>query len=146
VKVKVARSLTGCLEWTGVTRNGYGVVRFAGRMHSSHRLALGFSIGRLLGTEEFACHHCDNKLCVEVTHLFLGTRQDNMDDMVAKGRSAAMENHPNAKLTDMKLALIFSMRKDGLTQATIAATMGVSQTCISKVLTGKRWERNGWRG
>lgn len=32
------------------------------------------------------CHVCDNGNCANPMHLFLGTRQDNMQDCILKGR------------------------------------------------------------
>lgn len=39
------------------------------------------------------CHACDNRACLNIDHLFLGTHQDNMNDMLAKRR------HMNLKKT-----------------------------------------------
>lgn len=78
----------GCWEWNGARdRDGYGIFGYAGRMYRANRVALELHSGKL-GDKYFACHHCDNPSCVRPSHLFAGTNQDNMKDMVAKGRHA----------------------------------------------------------
>jgi len=49
------------------------------------------------------CHHCDNPICHNPEHWFLGTHKDNMDDMIAKGRSGVTKLS-DQDVVDVRLA------------------------------------------
>ena len=76
-----------CWPWTGATYpNGYGNFWCAGRGWGAHRFACKIVNGPQPSNEMFACHKCDNKKCVNGSHMFWGTAQDNVDDKMNKGR------------------------------------------------------------
>jgi len=104
------------------------------RAHLAHRCAWEFKHGRP-APDLFVCHHCDNKLCVDPDHLFLGTHSDNMRDMHAKGRGISGENHPWAKLSDEEVAAIRAARG---TQRQIAEAFGISQGHVSRLKMGQQ--------
>lgn len=77
---------SGCLLWTGgVDRWGYGLFKVGEERMLAHRVAWELERGSTGGL--FVCHHCDTPRCCRVEHLFLGTHEDNMADMSAKGRT-----------------------------------------------------------
>lgn len=75
----------GCLEWPGGRVNGYGVIYVAGKSRRITRWVWVQLHGPIPAGME-VCHTCDNPPCFLPDHLFLGTSQDNNDDMRAKGR------------------------------------------------------------
>ena len=95
-KVKIG-SPDECWEWQAATlANGYGYFGGAGPNNShmlAHRTAWVLTNGSI-SDGLWVCHRCDNRKCVNPAHLFVGTRQDNVDDMVRKGR----QRHPPIKL------------------------------------------------
>ncbi len=127
-----------CWEWTASTSGGYGQLFKHGSMVRSNRLA--FVLKRSdLAAKDHVLHHCDNRLCCNPSHLFLGSSKENMRDCMSKGRHAHGERAPTAKLTDATAALVRAKRAEGLTHQVIADMVGVSVGAIAHVCKRRSW-------
>ena len=86
---KTRRADNGCLIWTAATsgRPGrkYGCFYAAGKPIKAHRFALLLKQG-FLTPGLMACHTCDERLCVEPSHIYEGTASDNVRDAVERGQ------------------------------------------------------------
>lgn len=82
---------TGCWIWQRAKQKGYGAFQWGGRgqpQRRAHRAAWEAWRGPIPARME-VCHRCDVRACCNPDHLFLGTHQDNMRDMTAKGYGRA---------------------------------------------------------
>ncbi|QMV32471.1 endonuclease [Ralstonia phage Claudette] len=90
---------TGCYLWTAaIDDKGYGRL-YTGvndngnpKAEQAHRVAYRLFVGPIPAGME-VCHHCDTPACVNPSHLFVGTHNDNMADRDAKGRAIAGQSH-----------------------------------------------------
>lgn len=130
---------TGCWLWLGVVNDsGYGTIVFNGRVQRVHRLLWKELIGEI-PEGMFLLHRCDIPCCVNPSHLFVGTQNDNMKDMARKKRSAIGVKNCMSKLADEDIRRIFLLRADGLLQREIAVRFGVNRATISYILGGVTW-------
>lgn len=79
---KIEKTKT-CWIWKAAS-TGFGYGSFRNKM--AHRESYELFIGEI-PKNLWVLHRCDNPPCVNPKHLFLGTLQDNITDMVRKGRS-----------------------------------------------------------
>jgi len=148
IEDKVFYSPDGCWYWTGsVYTNGYGRIRALrskeGKRRLVHRVYYELVIGPI-PNGLFICHRCDNRLCINPDHLFLGTAGDNVRDCVAKGRLTQYdkrgERHPQAVLTNkMVVAIRAKYIAGGVLQRQLAKEYGVKQGQISRVIRKEGW-------
>lgn len=83
-RVNFPSSLDGCWEFEAPPMKfGYRRVKYKGRAWLAHRLAFFLETGQ---EPAVVMHKCDNTACVRPSHLSAGTQQDNVADMVSKGR------------------------------------------------------------
>ena len=121
-----------CWIWTRSTFaiSGYGAFSVNRKMMNAHRAAWILTNGKI-PPGQMVCHKCDNRLCVNPAHLFLGTHGDNMADMSLKSR------HGNAKITQKQANEILVLKSNGCSQSKIATQTGISIHIVKKVWRGK---------
>jgi hypothetical protein len=137
-----------CWEWTAGLNNtgGYGVFHLnLGKPVLAHRYS--YIIHHPLTNDLWehreicVCHRCDNPKCVNPAHLFLGSRSDNMKDMVMKGRGLTGEKNGHSKLTEAQVREIRGRwSAGGIKKKQLALEYGVKHQVVSKIILRKSWK------
>ena len=138
---------SGCWTWTGAPSDNtptgqYGRFRVHGIQVRAHRVSWMLHKGPIpVGLQ--VLHHCDNPRCVNPSHLFLGTNDDNVKDRVAKGRSGwqsrSGEAHHLCKLNDKAVRSIRKRFATGEQGKSLALEFSVSRATISEIVTMRKW-------
>lgn len=126
-----------CWNWTGrVANSGYGQMSVGGRanlkMKYAHRLSYEMNVGDI-PEGMFVCHTCDNKLCVNPSHLFIGTPKENTADGMKKGRIKRVKS---SKLKEPQVLDIYASQEP---HVLIAKKYGVSETIVREIRNGRKW-------
>lgn len=154
---------SGCWFWVGTSstdkRSGRQrpIFSLQGSYILAHRASAAlYNLGPI--GDGFVCHHCDEPMCVNPDHLYVGDHASNMADMKRRKRAGFYSNpekyrrhgravgkanthfrgvgNPKAKLTpDQVLAIRSSKEKT----KTLAERYGVNRSNIQRIRSGKQW-------
>lgn len=135
------KKLGPCWPWTGKrTRYGYGLFCHShAKAAAAHRFAYELVKGPLAPGMD-CCHACDNRACCRPSHLFEGTRSQNLRDGAAKGLFTCGERNGQAKITDAQVNEIRHRYATGMElQREIAADFGITRSMVSYIVSRKSW-------
>lgn len=137
-KVEKSSDPDGCWNWIAApATNGYGQF---GNGELAHRWAWKFTFGDI-PKGLWVLHKCDNRKCCNPAHLFLGTRKDNIEDMIKKGRSIRGERVGSSKLTQEDVVFIReTYAKGNVTQEILAQQFNVSRNAVNLIVRRLIWK------
>ena len=147
-KVDKSAGNDACWLWTASTTHGYGqIATFQNgkrKIIQAHRIAWAIFNRADIPFGMFVCHHCDNPTCVNPTHLFIGTAQDNTDDMMRKGRG----NHRlrRAKKNRVQMAKYKEAQYGDAVLLLKRAIDGLPYSKEKMVKIVEGWNQARWRG
>lgn len=147
-----------CWIWTGKTNQyGYGIAWTGFTEVRAHRAGFEYQVGPI-PDGLMVLHKCDNPACVRGTHLFSGTKKDNAQDALKKGRLGAQirtikrlwagrfrvtmtgENAPQSKLKEAQVLEIRKLYKKGVYGTyRLAKRFGVCQQTVHEIVTNQIW-------
>lgn len=136
-----------CWLWTAsVDRKGYGQIQGGSRnarLLRAHRVSWEIHYGANHAGFQ-VCHRCDVRRCVRPDHLFLGTNDDNVNDMHAKGRDVKPPRmlgvqHPHTTFSEEDIRWIRKQVSSGVSQRALARHFNVCFATINHI-----WLRRNW--
>lgn len=149
-----------CWPWLMSTISGFGVTpeqqrgygQFGGSGKKTgrwnvlaHRASFMVFIGAHIGADVCVLHRCDNPICTNPKHLFLGDRNDNCQDKMQKGRHNYRTHHGtdhgNAKMTDdivREMRELYATKRASQNQ--LSVRFGLSQASVWAILHRKTWK------
>lgn len=139
-----------CWIWKGAIHKNTGYGSFVAYYPiGAHRASYMFYTNKEIPYGYCVCHRCDNKVCVNPSHLFLGTIRDNNIDMIKKNRACFPKPRTGslnrtAKLNDNKVKEIIENIISGKTNREISKRFNISLQTIYNIKIKRTW-KHIWR-
>lgn len=138
---------SGCWIWLGACNSwGYGTVGYKGGNKNASRVAWMVTHGDITEPGIDVLHTCDEKLCCNPAHMYLGTDKDNSRDRVVRGQQPKGERVHFAKLTEAQVREIRRLHVPGRrlqaggNTKELAKKYGVQPGMITAITSGRTWK------
>lgn len=128
-----------CWVWTKSTRAGYGQVHYRGKRWSAHRLFYTLFTGNI-PEGMLVCHACDNKLCVNPNHLYVGTHTNNNQDTYKRNRMPPKQGHNARNVAKLSLEEALKIKYSDIPSKELEGLFKINQSQISRIRSGKTWK------
>jgi len=129
---------TKCRVWTGlISVGGYGFFRHEGRQWPTHRAAWETWVGPI-PEGKYILHHCDQRACINIDHLYCGTQADNMRDMEMRGRKVVSTDFTNGQILEIRI-----LAAQGQRIPRIAKRFDVNPETIRHIVRGTTYKEIG---
>lgn len=133
-----------CWEWISSSDGRYGFFKFENLNYRSHRMSWMLHFGEI-PQGMLICHKCDNMICVNPDHLFLGTQKDNVRDCIKKSRMNRPTGEKNnlSRFKESDIHEIRNLYLEGISSHEIAEKYSTSPSEICDILRCKIWKHLG---
>lgn len=129
----------GCWEWQRAKAKSFGHGLYSRNQKTimAHRASWEIHCGKI-PDKKCVLHKCDNPICVNPNHLFLGSRAENVSDMVSKKRNswAKGEAHGKTRLSGSDVSKIYL---SSMTAKDLSKRYKIGETTVYDIKKGKTW-------
>lgn len=144
--VSKSGAISKCWEWQGVAfANGYGrlsspIETKHEKFHRTHRFVLYLKIGKKRIPKGMKClHKCDNPICCNPKHIYMGDHAQNMRDMKERGRAPKGSSHARSVFSEDDVKLIRFLKDEAaFTLTELVEAFQESKSTISKITSAHR--------